>query len=644
MSPERYVSESDFIGGTGDEDADAERLTRQSKPSWMWPITRMSRPGALAYWATIGPANTRADSSFWELAPWLGVEGLPTTLAFVAADLTLLPALHSLDSPRAAPLFARALAGNRQAPRVSARAWFGRFPETATLGLIPEVFGPVKDAQVADVALRWLRRHHQEAFLKALARYEPEVQAAVLASVSQLRGLPSKAPVLPALANPTLLPRPITPAGEAIDLEGLSDLLQLLAATPPEGGPWLEDVRATFTALSLARLARALFDAWMLAGAPPKERWALATLAFFPADDAAEELAEIAALLAPEGHSARAQELTATLGRMGTRRSLALVDKLARRVRSTAFRRRALEIFAEAADAAGLTEDELAERLVPDFGLGAGSVFPTDPPLRMALTSEGAALVDASGRPQKAWPTTSDQELGAQWKELKRRLKPLLRETWARLERAMMTGRRMSPEHFGEVYLIHPVLSLAARRLVWATWSANGEPRRTFHVDELGLRDRDDRQMILAPDDVIGCIHPTELSAVDLAKWRERIAAQPFEQLSRRALVVDESSLTTQATELENRTLSTPDVFGLEHEGWVRGSTEDGGHLRRLAWSLMGAAIVLDLNPGVNLGLPDSTPLHTIAQVDLQIGPAPTARVCSEVERTLFRLSERSAP
>lgn len=644
---ERFLAPSTLTGGTGAEDDAAERDVRAglagSGRLWMWPLHRMSRARALAVWASMGPADTGVDASFWTLVPWLGVEGLSTSLAFAAADLSCLPALASLDSVRAAPLFAKGLASKRREPRQEARAWLARFPETAALGLVPELFGAAKEAEAADLALRWLRRHHADAFTAGLAAYAPEVQAVVLERLAALPGLPSKPPALPAFAEPALLPRPITPGGAALDPQGMRELLQLLAATPPEGGPWLDDVRAAFTEASLARLARALFDAWMLAGAPPKERWALGALAFFPDDEAAAELAEIAEQLAPQGHSPRAQEMTAVLGRMATRASLALVHRLARRVRGAGFKKRALEIFGEAAEAMGLTEEELAERLVPDFGLGAGATFPVEPPVRLARKGDGVALVDASGRPQKGWPTSDDEELTAQWKELKRRASPLLREAWARLERAVVTGRRMSRDHFGEVYLVHPLLSLASRGLVWAAWDARGARVRTFRVDdELGLRDADDRPTTL-PDEVsVGCVHPAELSADERAGWQARLREQPFEQLARPAIAREASALAAQAARLLGRTLPNAEVFGLEAAGWARGPTEDGGNVSAWSWAVPGARLALRVTPGVNLGVPDVAPTQTIEALDVHVEPGATERARCEVERALQRVGARS--
>ncbi len=603
----------------------------------VWALTQLSDEVALREWLTLTPETVWVYGAELELLiPRLGLKGLEKALELVRAFPSGLAGLKDLESARVAPMMAAQLSG-RPATRTLARSWFSRFAEAGAVGLVPEVVAGERKAQlVAMEAFRWLRRTQPAAVVSALARYPKEVQDELEAALAEGVAMPGRKPSLPDWADPKWLPCPVTADGTAsLQKAALFELIQVLAVTPLEGASWLEPIRQAFTSASLQRLARALFHHWLGAGAPPKDRWALHAMAHFPSEEMAETLAEMAAELAPKGLSARAQEMVEVLAAMQTRESLAKVHQLGKRVRSKAFRARAQLVFVSAAEKMGLSEDELAERLVPDFGLSPEGWLPVTPRLRLVVKKKKASFVDEAGKAVKTLPAVEDPDVDAQVKELKRKAGALLKEGAERLERRMAFGRAMSLEHFTEIYLMNGLLRPLAAGLVW-TALVDGKPAGTFTVGEAGPVDVEGKPVPPRAGE-IAVAHPLQLSEQERALWSARKLDAPFPQLDRKMKSVMGVRELTQALEpLAGLVVPVASVLRLEKLGWVRGPEVGGGcyvsYVRELGPA---GRLELDFDPGIYLGDPMHNGNQTLHPVQVQLRPDTPRQLLSELEREL---------
>jgi hypothetical protein len=632
---------------TDDARREAEWRSNQYRREVLWPLHEMSDALVAKLWPELSPASW-SFNDLHQLVPRMGVAGLEASLRLVGAHLSELDCLAQVESARAAPLMANAFAG-RPAVQTVARAWLERFPETAVVGLVPMLLASERTAtQRALDALLLVRRQRPAALSRGLAHYAPEVRDAVEAVLERGVELPARKPTLPDFAQPERLPRPssTTEAGHALQGEALADLVKLLKVTPLGGATWVEDLRPLFTPASLCQLAHALVVGWLSAGAPPREKWALQSAALFPDDALATTLAELAAELAPRGLSARAQEMVEVLAAMQTRTSLKLVHDLSRKVRSKAFRARAELAFRTAAEKMGLTEDELAERLVPDFGLTPEGVLPGGPwVLRLAVDGLKPRFVDQAGEVLKKLPVVDDAELASQHADLKKSAPKLLKEIAERLERRMATGRHMPVEHFLEVYLMHGLARPVAAHLVWGLYDERGRLESTFAPGAAGPVNVAGQAAPLPEGRTVGVVHPLELSAADRAQWATRLGQQPFEQLARHSRAFEGvRELETAARAYVGRTVASGTLLGLEKSGWVRGPTEDGGCFSRVTRTTSGGVAELTFEPGVYLCDPTMHPTQTVVGLELRLAESTPRYVLSEIEHDLHHaFAERAS-
>lgn len=107
--------------------------------------------------------------------------------------------------------------------------------------------------------------------------------------------------------------------------------------------------------------------------------------------------------------------------------------------------------------------------------------------------------------------------------------------TTRRLERHMVDGRRLTSSHFRHYFMLHPLISPLARRVVWAAYDGD----RVAHVFRLDAKDTlagvDGRPIGDVGSLMIGILHPAELAEASreatLKAWRQALAAAKFQPL-----------------------------------------------------------------------------------------------------------------
>ena len=275
----------------------------------------LPRATALAWW-------NRRDVKFW-FSDWAlrtmiavyDIAALDGALAHIAAgtvdqnhgpnfgpNATAIDGLSQVDSTRVAPLMVNWWAHDKKrGDRESAGDWLLKFPETTAVAIIPVAVGPTPGD--APAALRFLDgRGHGAVIRKVAATYG----AAVATAVEDLLAAwtpPKKKPKLPAyLALPRLAsvekallalcawPPELREVGEKIDDEDpeadidadsdeadiqIEDELAIERMWKVHIPRYHPDVLAAKAVHDTEALGTAVFDAWVKAGAPTRDKWVL---------------------------------------------------------------------------------------------------------------------------------------------------------------------------------------------------------------------------------------------------------------------------------------------------------------------------------------------------------------------------------
>ncbi|KQV42928.1 DUF4132 domain-containing protein [Duganella sp. Root336D2] len=539
-----------------------------------------------------------------------------------------------------------------------ARRWLLRFPEHAIAGLIAPAIGKAgEERNCALSALRFLRANGYESLIVGIGwRYEdPAVAAAVRAMLDEdpLERLPAKMPRLPDFWAPAGWRRPVlndtcgANAGKALPDEALDHIGTMLALPTVDGVyAGIAQLKEACTAESLANFSWDCFTAWLSAGGPSKESWALSALGWLGNDDTARRLAPYIRSWPGEGSHARAVAALDVLADIGSDVALMLLNDIAQKVKFTGLLVKAREKIDQVAENRGLAREEMEDRLAPRLGLDDdGSMLLDFGPRQFRVgfdealkpcvrESDGTRLKDLP-KPKKSDDEAMASAAAERFKTLKKDARTVASQQLARLEQAMCSGRRWRPEHFRQFLADHPLLRHLVQRLVWGVYAledgkaTGGKLLTCFRVSaEGGYTGWDDYDTALPAGEEfrVGLPHPLELPQAALAQFGQLFAdyelLQPFAQLGRETYRLEAGELAAETLERwKGKVVATGRVLGLTSKGWRRGSSMDGGGVSFLSKPVGGSSVIeLMLDPGIIAGMTDDYPEQAIGAITMREG------------------------
>ncbi|GLW68343.1 hypothetical protein Kpho02_06420 [Kitasatospora phosalacinea] len=643
---------SEFLTGwqfPADTDWAAQARTVLGESHSLWYPSRLLVQGPVEALAPALAAWRPADL-------WGGSEYLPPVVArYGAAALPMVlhaarakpAALSSLLLPFRAVGAARLLADGLvrlKSVHATARSWFARHGVAGALLLVPDAVGPAgRERGAAEQALRLVAADAGEGALLAAVedRYgaaAAEVVAEALATDPMENALPARVPVLPAWAQPAVLPQLLLRApGEepsALPAEAVRHVLTMLAMSKP-GVPYpgLAVVAETCRAEGLAEFGWALFEQWQQVGMPSKESWVLSALGVLGDDTTVRRLTPVVREWPGQGAHQRAVEGLDVLAAIGTDLALLHLHGVAQRVKFKALKARAQEKIAEVAEGLGLTPEQLADRLVPDLGLGPDGTTVIDYGSRTFTVGFDEQLrpyvLDADGKRRKDLPAPGvkdDPELAPaerkRFMALKKDVRTVAGDQLRRLEGAMVAQRSWSAEEFTSLFVEHPLVWHLARRLVWLADDA------AFRVaEDRTFTDVHDEVFALPADATVRIAHPLHLGEERVEQWSELFAdyeiLQPFPQLGRPVRrFTPEEAAANRLHRFEGCTVPVGRLLGLTKRGWERGEPQDAGVERWFSKRLgEGCHLVIQLDEGIAVGLVDMFPDQTFEAVWLDSAP-----------------------
>ncbi|WP_038161475.1 DUF4132 domain-containing protein [Verrucomicrobium sp. BvORR106] len=279
------------------------------------------------------------------------------------------------------------------------------------------------------------------------------------------------------------------------------------------------------------------------------------------------------------------------LALLGTDQALMMVESLSVRfrVKNKNIGKAAGDAFAEAAEARGVSVEELGDLVVPWLGFEAG---------KPRLVEAGKTTVEVSidqdfklsfrdtktGKRSGKLPAGSPAPVQAEFKEMVNTLKEASKAQVLRIETLLVRQFRWPVSRWQELYLGNPLLRPFTQRLVWSWQGEAGEPPLVFRALEDGsLTDVNEEAVTLPTTGSVAIVHPLDLEETTRTAWLQHLAdydiAPPFPQLDRPVIRVKEEEKGTRFGKQVNSTSLNAMTFRGRSEkiGWVRGSVVDAG-------------------------------------------------------------------
>ncbi|MEV0663071.1 DUF4132 domain-containing protein [Actinomadura luteofluorescens] len=603
-----------------------EHLARPLLPGWEPHVT-------WDFDHSLRPIVARFETAAWDVSVRLAKQNPygtgPVVLPFLSADVARMVAdwLYRLKSAQAL-----------------AHAWFDRHGLAAVPYLVSDALGKrvgprrgaVKALRIIEGDVVGAARVHGDEAAEAVAR----LLAAAPAGTAPVEP-PVRAPSLPKWLDADALPRPLLREGGELPREAARNLLLALTVSPGARLDVTSVVDGAARACepeSLTAFVWAQFEAWQAAGMPKGSGFVLSALGRFGDDVVVRRLAPLAKEWPGRsgGYSSAVQGLEALVD-IGTDLALTHLNGIAQKSRYKGLRGEAQRKLAQIAERRGLTPGQLADRLVPDFGLDADGtltldygprrfVVGFDEQLRPQVSDEGGARRKALPKPGAKDDPDLAPAAYRRFAELRKDVRAVASAEVARLESAMVAGRAWTRDEFGSFLVAHPLMWHLARRLVWL-----GGDRAFRLAEDRTFADLEDETVEPAASAGVRIAHPVLLGD-SLAAWSQVFAdyeiLQPFPQLGRPVhALADGEGENGRLERFEGVTVPTGRFLGLTRTAWKRGAPQDNGIEHWISCTLApGVTVVVDLSPGIAVGLVDLNPIQTIERVWIGAAPGDPSR------------------
>lgn len=232
--------------------------------------------------------------------------------------------------------------------------------------------------------------------------------------------------------------------------------------------------------------------------------------------------------------------------------AVAQLGRLKSRARHVSTRKQIAKAFQQAADQAGMTEDDLMEIGVPAYGLTEVghlceelSGFTAEATIH-AHQKHQLVWRRQDGEIQKTVPTAVREACGDQLRQLKKRLKDidnLMSSIRFRVEHLFLKQRSWNLGDFRKRFLDHPLVGVIARRLIWNFQQSGSVSQAIWHDEAWHTSSGDAFE--LEADCQISIWHPMQSSADEVLQWRKWLDAhrvsQPFKQAHREVYILTDA-------------------------------------------------------------------------------------------------------
>ncbi len=233
--------------------------------------------------------------------------------------------------------------------------------------------------------------------------------------------------------------------------------------------------------------------------------------------------------------------------------SLRILCSLAAGFRNAAISKRAGELLHEMSQRLGWSDDEMAERILPDAGFAssptAGVARASQPEMvlsygrrefRITVDDDlNAIVMNADGTRVKDLPAAThddDRTLVRIAKDQLKRARQILKTTreqlTSRLYQAMCSRRTWNVRDWRELLAGHVLASVLCGRLVWAYQAKVGSARVFFQLlGDGSVVDASGQPLDLLADGLISVAHPEEMELCVEQLWEKRFASQEINPL-----------------------------------------------------------------------------------------------------------------
>jgi hypothetical protein len=294
----------------------------------------------------------------------------------------------------------------------------------------------------------------------------------------------------------------------------------------------VRQIAATMDENWILSFTQIIIDRWLELECLPKFSWALNFIVEYGDDSYVPVLKKLITNYFKRGKP-KANIIIRALGRLGSPYALSILNEIEKTSKySEALVLNASKSIELAGEKIGLSREEMAEEMVPDFGMsGQGLVLDLGPrKVIIKINSDLNLLVHhETGKTTKSFTKQKKDEDKTKYKEakqkfniLKMNFKPVLKQQLKLMETSFSSGHYYEAERWKRIYQKHPLMSHFFHGVIWTRLTPEIEVIGSFRISEdLSLIDFNDDHVNIDETELIGFWHPAVANADEIAGWQK---------------------------------------------------------------------------------------------------------------------------
>ncbi len=342
-------------------------------------------------------------------------------------------------------------------------------------------------------------------------------------------------------------------------------------------------------------LAERLFDFWVANNGRPKFTWVLNFVCEYGDDRFVLPLKRAIRKWCKKAKPSANAAIRA-LGRLGSTYAMTLLKEISDANRfSESLVVNANRSLDAALKRKGISREEMAEELIPDFGMRPDGLWLDLGPREVCVKVEAGLnprIHHETGKITKTFPKCKKDEdpilhkaARGKFNILKKNVKPVVQRQRTLMKEFLMVAHYYTSARWRRIYQEHPLMAHLFQGVIWSRAAGTDAPSRGFRVSEdLSLIDADSQEVELGADDRIALWHPIVSEAGEKEAWQAHFEEYELEdmlgQLSMEIFRPEGAEgRGSQVTRFEGRRMSAPTLKNILKRLGYSGDIGDGGYI-----------------------------------------------------------------
>lgn len=356
--------------------------------------------------------------------------------------------------------------------------------------------------------------------------------------------------------------------------------------------------------------SRFVLKAFSDSGYNPKYKYLLTLSAMLGGNESVASLNTLFRKALSDKKVRLAEQAVEAMTVIGTNKALRSIEVISRKManKKPKISKLALDSLEAAASELGITQDQLSDRIIPDFDFeGPYKTFEANGAEYRAFINKDFTLayMDEDNKIRKSLPKDTDKETKSTFSEIQKEINDVIKSQESRLSNFLSSGRKWLFDEWFNAFLNHPIMTIYAQKLVWYCADSEGNLIHIFLVQEdTSLIDIEDNEVYPDEKHLVGILHPIMIDESTKSAWKQKLYESNIKtlipQLEREVFIPNDDELEQSITKLfaDRDVPKGPDFVKswMEKRGWYK-ETGDGGYLN---FSKSFPAFDIKVNPWID--------------------------------------------